>query len=94
MIPTLGLIALLGSIVCGEVAQRRGQDRLRWSLIGLLCWPVALVLLLARQDDRHYRRCSDCRERIRFDAPVCRFCGRDERTARTAKDPRHAHEGT
>lgn len=75
----IALVALLGDLLVGYVAWRKGYPVQTWLLLGLLVWPVALLLLVLKPNLRTTRVCPDCRARVPYDAPVCRHCGRDVR---------------
>lgn len=75
------VIALGMSWVVGAVAASKGYERNIWALWGLLAWPIALLVLLAKpRNPSLFRRCPDCGSTdVPVDVPVCRHCGRDER---------------
>lgn len=67
---------LLLSLVVGIAAGRRDRGSGAWFLVSLFLSPLmATVLLVALGPGG--RTCPRCREKIRQEATVCRFCGAD-----------------
>ena len=81
------IVAVLIGLLPAFIASRRGRNFFLWWMFGAALFIVALpCALLLRSDrvtldDRAYddglRPCRHCREYIRPDATVCRYCGRD-----------------
>jgi hypothetical protein len=68
------------SIFIGLLAGSRGRDQLGWFLLSLLISPLLALLCLMVQRERLPGPtcfCPHCKERIRYDATVCRTCHRD-----------------
>ena len=82
------LIWVVCTVACNAIANGKGRSGCAWSLAGLMFGPFAILVVAAMPADQDAideaavdrgakRRCIHCAEAIRHDAPVCRFCGRD-----------------
>lgn len=79
---SLVVVVVLSAWAAYTLAQRQGRDSSLWAVGGLMGGPLAvLALLIMGQNRKTIRVCADCKGKVPFDAPVCRHCGRDERTA-------------
>lgn len=83
----LGLVVFIAAVMtCGWLAERKGYNPTPYVLGALIVWPVPLLILLLKpKNPKLFRRCADCGSTdVPFDVPVCKHCGRDERTAVTS----------
>lgn len=73
-------------LLTAVLAAKKRRNPFGWFLLALLCWPLAIVALLilgqAPQSDARLaryseRKCPHCAEIIKWEAHVCRYCGRD-----------------
>lgn len=65
---------LVIALFTGVAARERGFDFWFWLLLGILFSVFALITALVIP--RTHIRCQDCRENIRGDAKVCKYCGK------------------
>jgi len=79
---------LLFGIVSAVVAQKKGRSGCGWFAAGVLLGPFGLILAFVVEPDRKrldaaalgsgtVKKCPFCAELVKFEAKVCRFCGRD-----------------
>ena len=73
MLVTYCLILMPLGLIPAAIASRKGRSFARWWVYGWLLFLVAIVHSVSIKG----RRCPYCAERIRPEAQVCRFCGRD-----------------
>ncbi len=82
------VIWIIMAFVVMGVAISKGFRAAPWFAYGFLLWPIALIhVLVARPDEKEVeaqqlrsgdrRRCPHCAELIKYQAKVCRYCGRD-----------------
>jgi hypothetical protein len=67
---------------CGNVARRKGRSRFGWYCLGMLSGPIGLLLahIVSSQpgfEVAMVRPCPYCAERVRYEAIVCKHCGRE-----------------
>ena len=76
----LFIFALIGAIVVGVVANARGRPG-AWFLLGLLCWPLALILVLClpnlKERARHAAQLEEQRRQHEQLLAVLASTGRD-----------------
>ena len=72
------IIAALLGLLPMFIAKNKGHDAFGWWLFGFLMFIVALPWSLCLAD-KTGRKCPACGERIKDEAVVCRFCGKDFR---------------
>jgi hypothetical protein len=70
----IGVGWLLTAALTAWVASKHGRSVPLFFALGLFLAPIALPLVIL---EGPVRRCPFCREGIRFEAEVCRHCGRD-----------------
>jgi hypothetical protein len=70
------LVTFVFGIVASSIAYGKGRNSLGWFVSGMFLGPFALVVALLPpvQRDGMYSRCPACREVIREDAAMCRYC--------------------
>ena len=81
------IVLWLGSaIVCAAIADAKERLSMVWFLLGLIFGVFALLVIailptLGTEQQRltagGYVPCPDCREPVRHDARICRYCRRD-----------------
>ena len=78
--PPSGDALIAFRILCGLVAliaPSRGKSPFGAFLVSVFGSPLLGFLLVVLLPAENRRKCPHCRESIRKDANVCRFCGRD-----------------
>lgn len=78
--PTFIIIAVI-------LAKRKNRSPLNWGLLtGLVAGPIAILILLALPSlqSASERKCPYCAEFIKYEALVCRYCGKSIPTEGTS----------
>ncbi len=68
------LFAAILGIIPAMIAGQKGHEPFPWWIFGTLLFILALPAALLIED-KHKRRCPECREWIMMDARKCPFCG-------------------
>ena len=75
------LVWLVLALAVGAFADKKGRTFIGWFLIAALLSPLLAFILVALlgQDlqGNAFQSCPFCAERIKIEAKVCRYCGRD-----------------
>ena len=74
------VLAFFSGLICGIIAQSRGQNGQIWFLVGCILGPLGIVVTaIMLRDAKQQARisCPQCAEMIMPDAKKCRFCGAD-----------------
>lgn len=80
------LIVLVPGAIGGFMAANRGRKVPAWYLLCALFPPLLLFIYFARplcEVEGKFRRCSHCRELIRWREPVCKYCRSEQAGVRT-----------
>jgi hypothetical protein len=71
------LVAAVSGICGGWMAANRGRNFLVWSILAGLLPVLLLVVYFSKplcQVEGKFKVCPNCREFIRWEAPVCKYC--------------------
>jgi hypothetical protein len=77
------LFWIIGAVLVGKYAHNKGLGGLSFVVISLCASPlVGVLLVLVAAPDREkaakragMRKCPQCAEYVKQEAPICRFCG-------------------
>ena len=77
-------ILVLGLVPATIAWKWKGRDFFRWWGYGILLFPVALIhACFASKTDKKilesgmHKECPFCKEIVKLDAVVCKYCGKD-----------------
>ena len=70
------LVTFVFGIVASVIANGKGRNSLGWYLTGMFLGPFALIVAFLPPVERYgkFVKCPCCKEVIRQDADICRFC--------------------
>ena len=81
----LFLMVLVPGVVGGCLAANRGRNVVGWCLLCAL-FPIFLLVIYfhkpLREVEGKFKRCPNCKEFIKWQEPVCKYCSTEQTRVR------------
>lgn len=72
------LVPISFAVAGGKIAANRGRNFFIWGVASAL-FPICIMIVWfekpVKEVKGHFRRCSNCREWIKWEESPCRYCG-------------------
>jgi hypothetical protein len=73
---TMIISSLIFGGLCSAIANYKGRPVAQWFFWGFIGTFIAFICVCCKKNISGLVECPNCKELIRPDATVCRFCGR------------------